>query len=504
MPISWSICFDWDNDETYAYNEEARVLSLSIERGRPDQFSPFAAGKAVLSLENQDRRFDPWYASSPLYGRVMPGRRVRIEANVGADLVLTSASDILAASSADTIAWQSYPVFIGRIEDIEPTGDIGKRRVSITAYDDLRVLGQVDTPTALRTNLLTYSAIFYILAEAGWTAAKENLGTGGDSISYWWTPGGEVAKKLIDDLVLSEGGAFFISRSGIATHYDRAALLTLTTAGSLDEANVADLRLVNPWEVIYNIIKIRCRPVVLAATAEIWKLEETGVFLAQGGSLEIWAEYHDANGAPCAAQSVVTPAAVTDYAAWTSIDGLSGSNMTASLSITVNKYSTWAKLTLTNVHPTAVGLYVTLLRLRGDALSQTPTTIRKEDPTSQAAYGKHALSIDTLWKQSVIDATDMATSLINFYATPHASLTAVLDNLFPDLLAYELLDKLTVTIGSYSINSTFRLGALRLWTGQTMQDLKGEFSLEACDTTVYWFVGVAGNSEVGMTTRLGY
>ncbi len=97
MTLSWSIQFDWDNDESYAHDEEARVTAVLIERGRSDQFSDFLTGKAVLTLENNDRRFDPWYASSPIYPNVMPRRRVRLLATYGAP---------------------TSPLFVGRIEEL--------------------------------------------------------------------------------------------------------------------------------------------------------------------------------------------------------------------------------------------------------------------------------------------------------------------------------------------------------------------------------------------------
>jgi hypothetical protein len=482
VAITWAIDFDWDGDGSFAYSEEALVTALAIERGRTDEFAEFAAGKCVLTLENNDRRFDPWYTLSPIYGLVTPRRGVRVIATYGGT---------------------DYPLFKGRIEEIEPTGHKGNRTVLITAYDGLRDLGAVDVPdVALMTSITTDEGITAILTAAGWPVAERDLDVGNDTLGYWWTPGGELAITNLNALARSEFGAFFMARDGKATFINRRNYNTAAASGTLDQADMADVLLKQPWEVVYNLITVRCNPVNVGSTAALWTLGDSNVYVGAGGSVELWAEYQDSNGSACAGSSVIAPVATTDYTANTTQGG-GGTNMTASMSVAATIYSTWTKLVVSNTHAT-LGFYITLLKVRGDAITQTPTPIRIEDAASQTAYGKRELTFDVPWQQSVNTATDLANTLKNFYAAPQTPLVCTLDNVLPALLDYELCDRTTVTIAEYGINQVMRLHGLALQTGTTMQDVKANLSLGQADDSVYWLLGEVGLSELGETTRLGY
>lgn len=360
MAITWQVEIDWDGDGSFAYDECARVTKLRIERGRRDEFEAFTAGKAVLTLDNHDRRFDPWYMESPLYGRVLPRRGLRVSAVVNIETLV---------------------LFTGRIEEIEPAGHVGDRTVLITAYDGLRDLAATDVPmVALQTGVRTDEAITAVLDAAGWPAGDRDLDAGNDTLGYFWTAGGEQANKIIDELARSEFGAFFVDVSGKVRFINRQSYYTAEPVGMLDQADMADVQLRQPWEAVYNTVTVRCKPVVAGSVMALWQLQDAGVYLDPGESVELWAEYLDSTGAACSGRNMVTPVATTDYTANT-VQGGGGTDMTASMSVTGNIYSSWAKLTVTNTHG-SLGLYITLLKIRGEPLSQTPTPIRRDDASS--------------------------------------------------------------------------------------------------------------------------
>jgi hypothetical protein len=482
VAISWSIKFDWDGDGSFAYDESARVTTLAIERGRDDEFSAFSAGKCTLTLENYDRRFDPWYTLSPIYGLVAPRRGVRVVATYGGT---------------------DYPLFKGKLEDIEPSGHLGNRMVSVTAYDGLRDLAAVEVPNvAIQTSIATDAAIGLALTAAGWAVGDRDLDAGNDTLGYWWATGDETAKAVCDNLAMSEYGAFFMAADGKATFVNRRNFNTAAASGTLDEDDLADVLLRQPWETIWNRITVRCQPITVGSVMTLWSLRDANVYIAPGDNVEVWAEYKDANGSSCAGSNVVGPVVTTDYTANT-VAGGSGTDMTASMTVTAWIYATWTKLVIANTHATT-GLYITLLQVRGKPISQTPTPIIAEDTASQATYGKRALPLDVPWQQSVAVATDLATTLKTFYKDPMTSVTVRLDNVLPASLAYELCDRTTLTIPEYTINQVMRVHALTIRTGVTMQDVKAEVSFGPADTTTYWLLGEAGYSELGDTTRLGY
>ena len=65
----------WTNVTSY-------VREMSTDRGRSDDWGSFE-GSAEVVLSNLDRRFDPFNASGPYYGKLTPRRQIRITATFG-------------------------------------------------------------------------------------------------------------------------------------------------------------------------------------------------------------------------------------------------------------------------------------------------------------------------------------------------------------------------------------------------------------------------------------
>ncbi len=510
MPISWRILIDWDGDGSYAHDESTRVTGLRIERGRRDQFGAFEAGKATLWLENNDRRFDPYYAASPLHPHVLPRRGIIIQAgsDTTAATIGVDASDDVAVSADESLsygtgAWQF--LFGGRIEDIEPSGPKGSRVVCLTAYDGLRDLAAAKVAVALQQDIQTHNAVAAVLDAAGWPAGARVLDASSDTMSYWWTEPDTHAKAAADQLAAGEYGAFFISRAGDARFINRANYTADTAAGSLDEDILIDLQLTAPWASVANDVRVRCYPTTLASLADLWILRDYGVQVTAGSSRTIWVEYTDAYNARCAADGVLDPVATTDYQANTLPSG-AGTDMTASMTVTASIYDTWAKLVVANTHG-STDFYITLLKIRGEAITRQAVTLIQEDATSQAAYGRRQITLDLLTQQSVDTAESLAEQLLAFLAEPTPSVTVRLDNRIDDLLAYDLCDLLAFTSPEYSLTATMRVDTISLWTGSTMQDLKGEFVLNPAHTQGMappWLLETTGRGELGQTTYLGW
>lgn len=65
------------------YDVTAYVREVAIRRGRQHELDRIEAGTATVVLANEDRRFEPYYASSPYYPYVLPMRRLWIQAGMG-------------------------------------------------------------------------------------------------------------------------------------------------------------------------------------------------------------------------------------------------------------------------------------------------------------------------------------------------------------------------------------------------------------------------------------
>ena len=418
---------------------------------------------------------------SDLYPYVLPRRPVKIQATF------------------DTF---TYTLFLGKIEDVRPSGSLGNQTVTITAFDGLRDMNAYDVEIALLKAVTTDAAIDDILDAVGWGAggAYRALDTGSDTLAYWWCD--EKAQHAIQELVLSEGGGFFISHDGRATFYSRDTMILGASVMAIDEDHITDIVVTQPWDLIRNAITVRANPLAIAASGDIWTLQDDAVEIAAGTSVTLWAKFADANGKLCAADNVISPAATTDYTA-NATQGGGGADMTASLTVTPTVFSRSAKLVCANTHASTT-LWITLLKIRGDAITPTPVEIKVEDSTSQTTYGKRTLDIDVEWQQSVLVANDYAQSKLNFYMNPQKGCVIRLEGRPYELFNLDILDRIDFTSGLYTIDESMRIGAMRMDCAPTMQHISGEFTLESADNTTYWLLEVAGNSELGVTTRLGY
>ena len=61
--------------------------NISIRRGRSTDLEQFPTSTASLTLDNRDRRFDPFNIAGPYYGDLTPRRQIRITADTGSGYV---------------------------------------------------------------------------------------------------------------------------------------------------------------------------------------------------------------------------------------------------------------------------------------------------------------------------------------------------------------------------------------------------------------------------------
>ena len=62
----------------------AYVRSIDTDAGRTSEYSTYSPRRLSLTLSNNDRRFDPEYASSPYVGNLVPMKRIRVRATYSA------------------------------------------------------------------------------------------------------------------------------------------------------------------------------------------------------------------------------------------------------------------------------------------------------------------------------------------------------------------------------------------------------------------------------------
>ena len=219
-----------DGDDVDDVSEYVR--SLSISRGRSDQFSSFRAGTLTLVLNNNDRRFDPINESSPYYnsttGRsgVTPRRRVQI---VG----------------------DNIPLFTGRVSDIDVEYNYELSTVTITAADDFTLLANTFTGAASTPPVeLSGARVSRILdlPEVAYPAASRSIGTGVAALGAFPIAANTNAANYLGRVAEAEQGLFFCAADGTLTFTDRA-----TTAFALPVVNFTDQGIGLPYQNLATI-----------------------------------------------------------------------------------------------------------------------------------------------------------------------------------------------------------------------------------------------------------
>ena len=119
------------------------VRSVSITRGKTDDFQDFSAGQASVVLSNNNRFFDPSYAGGPFSGSLKPRTPI----------IITLEDGVGSFSSLKTI----FRGFIGGWPQDYSNG--GKdATVTLPCYDLLALVSQIEMPTdATKAVILSYS-----------------------------------------------------------------------------------------------------------------------------------------------------------------------------------------------------------------------------------------------------------------------------------------------------------------------------------------------------------
>jgi hypothetical protein len=166
---------DWDGNNSFGDPGEdisACAFEATWEYGRDfaSQLSGRSkAGSCRIVLDNSDGRFSPFNVSSPLYGKMVPGRRVRVTMQIGA--------------GAEVVMWQGY------LEPVSPVpGEApGLATAEILAYGPLahRCL-QVRVSIPMLIDIETGTAVEEVLDAAGFPAADRAIDAGQGTMSRWW------------------------------------------------------------------------------------------------------------------------------------------------------------------------------------------------------------------------------------------------------------------------------------------------------------------------------
>lgn len=430
MSVTYTVAVDWDKDGDYSDTGEditGDVLpdeGITWERGRDAirDFSPPAAGKAALTLNNASKDYSPDNTGSPLYGKLTPKRTITI-----------------GATKDDT----DYALFAGRLDDIPQNP--GKKQAGLTALGMLARLRGVKVSTGLYEGITTDAAIGHVLDAAGWPAGARTLDSGKTTLKYWWADADDAFDAVVQLLnTEGPGAAIYEDGNGYFVFESRHYRLTQTRA-TTSQATFHDSGATPPYHIApfsYNpgltdSIVNECTIDVNVRTEEdldvIWELGQS-LTIPAGSSTRIVVSAAD--GDPI--KSAVTPVSGTDYTV------TSGSVASLTLS------RTSGPSTSIYIEAGSSGATISGLQLRAVRISKTKIQIAN---TIDASASQDDFELQTfnlpIWPELDINvAQDFTNAIVGRYKDPRATVTITVagDDAthIQQVLEREISDRITV------------------------------------------------------------
>lgn len=215
----------------------SRVLEIGLSRGKNRELDRFSSGSLSVTVNNEDRAFDPNYTSATFRKLVTPRREIRITTD-------------------------SIRQFTGIIDDwnFDYAPD-GRSKAEIVATDDFTLLARQSVTAGTATTQLTGARVSAVLDQesVNWPADRRSIDEGSSTLGTDVFEGN--ALEYLQAVERSEQGQLFIDKNGNLTFRGRldatpssSSLVTFADDGSgipftLVAVNYGTELLVNTVEV---------------------------------------------------------------------------------------------------------------------------------------------------------------------------------------------------------------------------------------------------------------
>lgn len=481
----------WNADDDFAdanENVTADVLAFSCRRGR-DYASQLtgrsSAGQAQLVLRNMDGKYSRFNSSSPLFGLLLPGRKVRIR------------------STAPTAA----TLWTGFLDDIHPVAG-GMPYATLIASGAFKQLAdQANKVNAgPLVGALTSTVIGAVLDAAGWPAGARSIQAGVVPVGHWWAPD-VVALEALQDMEDAEVGALFEGLNFdvvFEARYNRNLnAASVTSQGTFSDAAAAalpymGLEQTDPLREVFNIFEAQVQPYSTGSLAVLWTLSDVPFNLTPGQSVTYIASFE------------------ADYvSAWTTpvvgTDVVQTGVANGDIGVVVSKTATRMFITLTNNHATAAAA-ISLLQARGIPVTRTDVyQVSASDATSITNYKRRKYPLVSPWYFNQAYAQAACDYYLSLKKDPHPVARIVLpagtqDTLFAHAVQRNLSERITLVatglLTKLGINQDFFIEAIEhAWSAESGL-LETSWEVSPADAVAdYWQLDV---DELGVGTRLAF
>lgn len=486
---------DWDNDGTFGAGDDITADVLSIECARGRDYASQLTGRATAGrlravLLNNSGKYSPFNASSPLYGKLLPGRKVRLRTT--APVAATLWTGYLDRIEPQTRAPGSVPTAV--LVALGPLSRLQGKRVTVAPSPGDR----------------TGTLIAAVLDDVGIPAAERFIDTGQTITGPWFVEDMD-ALNAVRELEETEMGYLYESEDGKVVFEDRHHRWKadhLSSQATFSDAAGALLSYdrIEEQDVlgeIFNEAIGEAGKYQTGTLGELWRLEGESPTIGPGQTRTFWADYPPPSQPDGAyVQSWVTPVVGTDI----TVSGVSSSD----ISVTAYPFARSMRIDITNNHPSQVAT-ITLLRARGTpVLRKQPATVSASNAQSQGKYGKRTFRLPGPWYGNSNDAWDLVNYIVSRYGEPVPRLALRLpanrnNDMLTQALTRRISDVITVVAqGSQTqmgLNEDFFIERVehRIDLGGGRHVTEWQLSHAHQGDRSYW---VLGTSLLGISTKL--
>lgn len=370
--ITWFFELDFAGDASYNTNVRSRLddgIEVELDRLQAEDGTP-QVSELVLDLDNSDGAFNYQLPSAEYFGKMKKGLRVRVR------------STHLATTRT---------LWTGRVVDWDYEGEGPDRRCILSCIDNLAWLAEVKhalfTSSASRA---TDDAVEAVLTAAGFTSSDWTIDSTSDTLPLHFATDQDALAQVMAAVRASWEGQFYCLKDGKFRFRSPANM----AHGSITHT-WGDSTSVTPSEIIPR----------LRLDAQKSKVEcEHGQFVTgTAGAIIVFSHPKNrTNGLSvviptgatgitfdCAyslpVHALTAPVVTTDYLANDAADG-SGTNRSATLTVTAVDHGDHASVTITTSHGSNV--YLTMFQLRADVLIYKHPTSLSAGNAQLIAAGK--------------------------------------------------------------------------------------------------------------------
>lgn len=416
----------------------------------------------------------------------------------------------------------SYYKFRGSLSDCVPApGRYRSRVVNCVALDwmddasRLKVSG-LDSETGKRSDQL----VSMLLQAATSRPSSFSVETGIESYEWAFDSTRDEAVSLREELhriAMSELGYAYIkgdTTAGGAFYFENRQHRSLnpTVQVTLSDDQMS-MSVPGSRDDVVSKVQVLVHPtsVDTAATTVLFSLQTTETFINGGATNDsIFGPYRDPSnpGTRIGATAQVNPVVTTDYTMNTASDG-SGTDLSANFTVTASFTGNGVRFTIVNNGATSG--FVTKLQVRGKGIYRYNAVM--EASATPTSYGDRVLSAEMPYQNNVNTGSDVAAYWAQVYSNPLAHVRSVMFpanrsvSLMTAALALEPGHRVAVTETVTGLSATeFTINGVHLSVVGRGSDPQVfcTWVLEPASFQEYWLLGVAGASELGNTTVLGF